>query len=69
MKKLQRNSIIIIIIILSCLTSLDSRKPFRKRISVHHDGLSTPIYYCICIVVIIEAGKKMQEREMKYTFN
>ena len=35
--------IIIIIIILSCLTSLDSSKPFQKRISGNHEGLSTPI--------------------------
>ena len=32
-----------IIIILSCLTSLDSSKPIQKRISVNHEGLSTPI--------------------------
>ena len=33
----------IIIIILSCLTSLDNSKPIQKRISVSHEGLSTPI--------------------------
>ena len=33
----------IIIIILSSLTSLDSSKPIQKRISVNHEGLSTPI--------------------------
>ena len=32
------------IIVLSCLTSLDSSKPIiQKRISVNHDGLSSPI--------------------------
>ena len=35
--------IIIIIIILRCLTSLDTSKPIKKRISVNHEGLSTPI--------------------------
>ena len=34
---------IIIIIILSCLTSLDSCKPIQKKISVNNEGLSTPI--------------------------
>ena len=34
---------IIIIIILSCLTSSDSSKPIQKRISVNHEGISTPI--------------------------
>ena len=35
--------LIIIIIILNCLTSLDSSKPIQKRISVNNEGLSTPI--------------------------
>ena len=48
----------IIIIILRCLTSLDSSKPIQKIISVNHEGLRTPIY----IVVIVAAGKKMQTR-------
>ena len=30
-------------IILSCLTFLDSSKPIQERISVNHEGLSTPI--------------------------
>ena len=34
---------LIIIIILSCLTSLNSSKPIQKRISVNHEGLNTPI--------------------------
>ena len=33
----------IIIIILSCLTSLDSSDPIQMRISINHEGLSTPI--------------------------
>ena len=33
----------IIIIILSCLTSLDSSKPMQKRIPANHECLSTPI--------------------------
>ena len=33
---------IIIIIILSRLTSLDSSKPIQKRISANHEDLSTP---------------------------
>ena len=57
--------ILLFIIILSFLTSLDSSKPIQKRISVNHEGLSTPI----TTVVIIVARKNMQEREMKYTFN
>ena len=40
---LNERTIIIIIIILSCLTSLDFSKPIQKRISVNHEGLSTPI--------------------------
>ena len=32
----------IIIIIISCLTCLDNSKPIQKRISVNHEGLSTP---------------------------
>ena len=39
----QNTIIFIIIIILYCLTSLDSRKPIEKRISVNHEGFSTPI--------------------------
>ena len=31
------------IIILSCLTSLDSSKPIQRRISVNHEGISTHI--------------------------
>ena len=34
---------LMIIIILNCLISLDSSKPIQKRISVNHEGLSTPI--------------------------
>ena len=34
---------IIIIIIFSCLTSLDSSKPIQKIIFVNHEGLRTPI--------------------------
>ena len=34
--------LIIIIIILSWLTSLDSSKPIQMRISVNHEGLNTP---------------------------
>ena len=33
----------IIIIALSCLTSIDSSKPIQKRISVNHESLSTNI--------------------------
>ena len=58
--------IIIIIIILSCLTSLDSSKRYSKENVCKPRGPQHTYYY---IVVIIAAGKKMQEREMKYTFN
>ena len=36
-------SIIIIIIILSCLTSLDNSTPIGKRISENHEDLIIPI--------------------------
>ena len=35
--------LLLLLFFLSCLISLDSCKPIQKRISVNHEGLSTPI--------------------------
>ena len=56
------HTIIIVIIISRFLTSLASSEPIQKRIYLKPQGPQNTYYY---IVIVIVAGTKMHEREMK----